>query len=362
MSSGPTLQWAGKQESILPLLKKYYPQPKLIEVSGETSENRLIHGDCLEVSGSLFQNGYMGAVDLVYLDPPFASGVDYSMEEKVDASIEDTTVEVKAFTDKWEGIEGYLSMLYPRLLAARDLLKPTGTIWVHVDWRANYLVRQLCDEIFGSGLFLNEIIWKRAPNLGRQAKSRQFGRNIDYLIVYGASAQSRLLPPTRLTPVAKSAAKFDLETGKYFTLAPRGDYTDLSIERLESEGRIYRSDSNTVYIKYWLEFDTKGQLAKPQPVDSLWNDIPPLRHVSPKERTGYPTQKPVALLKRVIEAATLPGALIYDPFAGSGTTGVAAHELGRRFVLADVGPLAIRTASTRFKSLNISFKHEYYNG
>lgn len=362
MSSGPTLQWAGKQESTQPLLKLVYPKTDVVDTFGENPDNRLIHGDCLGVSNSLFQNEHAGNVDLIYMDPPFASGVDYSMEEKIDASVDDSTVEVKAFTDKWDGIEGYLSMMYPRLLAAQGLLKSTGILWVHVDWRANYLVRQLCDEIFGSELFLNEIVWKRAPNLGRQAKSRQYGRNIDYLIAYGASTASRLIPPMRLTPVEKSAAKFDLETGKYFTLAPRGDYTDASIQRLESEGRVYRSDSGKVYIKYWLEFDTKGQLAKPQPVDSFWTDIAPLRHVSPKERTGYPTQKPVALLKRVIESSTAPGALVYDPFAGSGTTGVAAHELGRRFIMADVGVPAIKTASSRLKSLNIPFKHEKYNG
>jgi DNA modification methylase len=153
-----------------------------------------------------------------------------------------------------------------------------------------------------------------------------------------------------LTPV--KGAKFDTNTGQWFTLAPRGDYTDESIARLEKENRVYRSPTGKVYIKYWLVIDKDGNAQKPQPVDSIWNDISPLRHASPKERTGYPTQKPVALLKRIIECGTQPGGLVFDPFAGSGTTLVAAAELGRKAIGCDIGILARSTIQDRMSGVN----------
>jgi hypothetical protein len=229
----------------------------------------------------------------------------------------------------------------------RALLKPSGSMWVHVDWRASYLVRALCDEIFGPDRFLNEIVWRRAPNLGRQARSGQFGRTLDTIVVYGAGPKARLVPPERLVPVPKRAAKRDPATGRFFTLAPRGDYTDESVARLEKENRIYRTSSGTVAIKYWLEHDDEGRLCKRQPVDALWIDVAPLRHAASHERTGYPTQKPRRLLERVIAAGSSPGGLVVDLFAGSGTTGAAAARLGRRFILGDESPVAIATMRSR---------------
>src|SRR6185295_7042162 len=114
----------------------------------------------------------------------------------------------------------------------------SGSIWLQVDWRASHLVRALCDEIFGRERFLNEIVWRRAPNLGRQARSGQFGRTLDTLLVYGGGPKARLVPPDRLVPVGR-AARHDHATDRWFTVAPRGDYTDESIARLESEGRVH---------------------------------------------------------------------------------------------------------------------------
>src|SRR5260370_1374490 len=141
--------------------------------------------------------------------------------------------------------------------------------------------------------------------------------------------------------------KRDPETRRFFTLAPRGDYTDASVARLETENRIYRTSTGTVAIKYWLERDDDGKLCKRQPVDALWSDIAPLRHAASHERTGYPTQKPRRLLERVIAAGSPPGGLVVDLFAGSGTTGAAAARLGRRFVLGDDGAVAIVTMRSR---------------
>jgi len=316
---------------------------EVLEGEPTTADIRIFQGDCVHVIEQLFEEEKEHRFKLIYLDPPFASGADYAMKT--------AEGETAAFSDKWAGIEGYLDMLYPRLVLLRSLLSEDGLIWIHVDWRVNYLIRLMCDEVFGRDRFVNEIIWKRAPNLGRQAKANQFGRNVDTLIVYGKSEHSKVYPPTRLTPVEKGQAKFDPDLKKYYTLAPRGDYTDESITRLESEGRVYRSKTGTVYIKYWLEIDGAGAICKPQPVDSIWTDVLPLRHCPPSERTGYPTQKPLSLLTRVVEASTGPGDLIFDPFAGSGTTGAAAQALGRKVVLCDAGELAIETMRNRFKDL-----------
>ena len=301
------------------------------------------------MTDALTREGLKGAVDLVYVDPPYASDRDYVAESRLDGSANGRVVRSPAYEDTWSsksgGLGAYLSMLAPRLEALVDLLSPKGTIWVHLDWRAAYLVRSLLDEILGRPQFLNEIVWRRAPNLGRQATSGQFGRTLDTLVVYGRPGAT-IVPPTRLEPIEPSAIRTD-EQGRPFTSAPRGDYTDASIAKLDLEGRIHRTASGRVYIKYFLVKDADGQWCRERRVDALWTDVAPLRHALSSERTGYPTQKPRALLERIIGCATPPGGLVVDAFSGSGTTAVAAHALGRRSVIADRSAVAIATARAR---------------
>jgi DNA modification methylase len=288
-----------------------------------------------------------GGVDLVYVDPPFASQLEYIHEARLDGPADGRVLRAAAYDDRWggDGLAGYLDMLAPRLEALAELLSPSGTIWVHVDWRASYLVRLLLDEVLGREAFVNEIIWRRAPNLGRQAASRQFGRTLDTIVVY-AKGEAKLNPPTRLEPIEPAAIRWD-DAGRPFTAAPRGDYTDDSIARLELEGRVHRSSSGKVYVKYFLVKNEEGNWCRERRVDALWTDVPPLRHASPGERTGFPTQKPRTLLDRIVACASPPGGLVVDLFAGSGTTGESAHALGRRFVLGDSSPLAMATARSR---------------
>jgi DNA modification methylase len=309
--------------------------------------SRLVHGDALAVARALRAEGRAGAVDLVYIDPPFASQAQYVHEARLDGPADGRVLRTKAYDDRWEGAGagGYLDMLAPRLEALAGLLAPAGTLWVHVDWRASYLVRALLDEILGRDAFVNEIVWRRAPNLGRQAASHQFGRTLDTLIVYGR-AEAKLTPPTRLERIDPKHVRRDAE-GRPFVAAPRGDYTDESIARLEAEGRVHRTATGKVYVKYFLVPDPDGNLCRERRVDALWTDVPPLRHAAPGERTGFPTQKPRALLDRIVACASPPGGLVVDVFSGSGTTGESAHALGRRFVLGDQSPLAIATARAR---------------
>ena len=307
---------------------------------------RLVQGDALEVAVALGREGLAGRVDLVYVDPPFASQAEYVHEARLDGPAAGRATRVKAYDDRWDVAGGaYLEMLAPRLEALAQLLSPTGTLWVHVDWRASYLVRQILDEVLGPRACVNEIVWRRAPNLGRQAASHQFGRTLDTLVVYGGP-EAKLVPPTRLEPIEARATKWDAE-GRPFTSAPRGDYTDASIARLEGEGRVHRTASGKVYIKYFLVKDAQGALCRERRVDALWTDVPPLRHAAPGERTGFPTQKPRALLDRIVQCASPPGGLVVDVFAGSGTTGESAHALGRRFVLGDASALSFGVARAR---------------
>ena len=337
--------------------------PRLFDVTGDAAQ-RIVHGDVLDLTRSIAREGLSGKVDLVYVDPPYASDRDYVAESRLDGPADGRVVRSPAYEDTWTsrtgGLGAYLDMLAPRLEALADLLGPKGTIWVHLDWRAAYLVRSLLDEVLGRDAFLNEIVWRRAPNLGRQATSGQFGRTLDTLVVYG-KPEATLTPPTRKEPIEESSIRWD-EQGRPFTSAPRGDYTDASIARLELEGRVHRTPSGRVYIKYFLVKDADGVWCRERRVDALWTDVPPLRHVAASERTGYPTQKPRALLERIITCATPPGGLVVDAFAGSGTTAVAAHALGRRAMVCDRSPVAIATARARLLRDGAGVKIERADG
>ena len=314
-----------------------------------SADERIIFGDALAVAQSLHAEGLTGKVDLAYIDPPFASQADYVSEARLDGPADGRVVRSHAYVDTWStsanGITGYLEALAPALESLASLISGTGTLWVHLDWRAAYLARVLLDEILGRGAFMNEIVWKRAPNLGRQATSNQFGRTLDTLLVYGGPCAT-LIPPTRLEPIEVGTFRTDDE-GRPFTTAPRGDYTDASIAKLEKQGRVHRTSTGRVYIKYFLVKNAEGVLCRERRVDALWTDVPPLRHSPPSERTGYPTQKPRALLERIIACASPPGGLVVDLFSGSGTTGEAARALGRKFVLGDAGAAAIATSRAR---------------
>jgi DNA modification methylase len=306
----------------------------------------LYYGDALETAAAIAHEN-RERVHLVYVDPPYASQADYVAEARLDGVADGRTRKTVAYSDRWRGPDGvgaYLDMLAPRLDAAARLLRDDGTMWVHLDWRSAYLVRVVLDEIFGRDAFLNEIVWRRAPNLGRQAASAQFGRTLDTILVYG-KPNAKITPPTRLEPIEARAVRFDDE-GRPFTTAPRGDYTDASIEKLEKEGRVHRTSSGRVYIKYFL-VKKDGEHYRERRVDALWTDVAPLRHAKTSERTGYPTQKPLSLLDRIVRCASPEGGLVVDLFSGSGTTALAAAMAGRRAIASDKSPIAIATARSR---------------
>jgi DNA modification methylase len=318
--------------------------------------NMLILGDNLVTMDAL-AHSHRERFGLIYLDPPFATGLSYYSQTDLGEGSEGA-LERRAYRDnRAGGMAGYLERMLATFRALHPLLAPHGKLFVHCDWRANSMLRLLLDEVFGPECFRNEIVWRRAPNLGRQAASRQLGRVFDSIYVYSKEPGTLFAGPAprRRSEVALDAkgkprgARWDDSRKAYFTTAPRGDYTDDSIAKLRSEGRVFDSSTGTVYIKYFLTEGDDGRWYKEQPVDALWDDfeVRPLRHRPKAEDMGYDTQKPLGLLERIVRWASGPDDWVGDFFCGSGTTLAAAEALGRPWVGCDIGSTAIDVCRRR---------------
>ncbi len=319
------------------------PFPKDDRVCG-----RLIWGDNLEAMDSLIKAGLSGRIKLIYIDPPFATGTGYTHRTTVGKG--GLTLKRRAYSDSWDrGLDSYLEMLEPRLALMRELLEPKGTIFVHCDWRVNAYIRVLMDRIFGRKNFLNEIVWHYGGR-GAKAVSGQFPRNHDTILVYGkgpGASLKKLYAERLLTEREALSSGYRVDDkGRFFKTAPRGDYTDESIRRLEEEGRIYRTRNGTIRIKYFLE-KRDGSIVEKKLIGDVWEDIPDVMHCPPAERTAYGTQKPAALISRIIEAGTEPGELVADFFAGSGTTGSAAERLKRPWIMCEQSVVGLQVARAR---------------
>ncbi len=320
------LTWARRVDDDAPS-----PPPRLAPVEligGASDANTLVWGDNLAALHALAAD-WTGRVNLVYLDPPFATRAHYTQP----LVLPDGRVTHRhAFSDAWPSLDAWLDMLYPRLRLLHTLLADTGSLYIHLDWRGAPYARVLLDEIFGAENFRNEIIWRRAATLGRKAVSGQFGRVTDTILFYTKSARFTFRRPTVEREVDRRTVQRDVRPGRWFRTAPRGDYTDASLAALAAEGRVHVTRNGRRRVKYFLDETADGRLVERVPLDNLWLDIPDVMHLPPAERTGYPTQKPLALLRRIIEASSDAGDVVLDPFAGSGTTLAAAATLGRRWL------------------------------
>ena len=330
------------------------PRPAVVQErvgQGPASGRLLLAPDNLEALQGLLAEGLGGAVDLIYIDPPFMAGSDRG-----------------AYRDTWPGgLDGYLDMLRARLLALRPLLAATGNLFVHLDWHAVHYAKVLLDEIFGLTNFRNEIVWRRA---NAHSDPARFGVITDAILFYGASARAYWADvhvPHAPAYVASHWRRADAG-GRYRLIpldAPRhGDGGQLvypwhgkrpapsrtwalqreAMEALERDGRIIYTAAGTPNLKRYLA-ESPGLRAQ-----NLWDDIPPVNPMA-TERLGYPTQKPVALLERIIAAACPPDGLVLDAFLGSGTTAEAAQRLGRRWIGIDSNPAAIQLARRRLLAM-----------
>ncbi|UCF62486.1 MAG: hypothetical protein JSV37_07240 [Anaerolineaceae bacterium] len=302
------LEWHRRRESefkpaSLQLDTEVYPrdvQPP-VDFTG-----RLIEGDNLAVMTAILTE-LEGQIDLIYMDPPFLTGKAYSArigrgEDSRRPSEWQTT---SGYQDTWRDGAEYLDMLFPRLDIMRRLLSPSGTIYLHLDWHASAYARVLMDEIFGPNRLINEIVWiYHGPSPIRRA----FKRKHDTILVYTKSKDY-----TFNADAVRVA--YDPSTVKTFSSSPKAGF-----------GKVPDLERGKVPEDWWY-FPVVARLHK--------------------ERTGYPTQKPEALMERIILASSNPGDIVADFFCGSGTTAVVADRLDRQWIACDNSPLAIQTIYRR---------------
>ncbi|HLA96877.1 MAG TPA: site-specific DNA-methyltransferase [Anaerolineales bacterium] len=273
------------------------------------ASNRLILGDNLAVMWALLPE-YEGRIDLIYADPPFFSNRRYPLRvgRGEDSRRPSEWRLAEGYPDHWPDLESYLDMLYPRLRLMHRLLAPTGSLYLHLDWHANAYARLLLDEIFGPERLLNEIVWVyHGPSPIRRA----FNRKHDTILAYTRGSEYTFNVDAVRTP-------YDPSTVKTFESSPKAGF-----------GKVPDLQRGKVPEDWWY-FPVVARMHS--------------------ERTGYPTQKPEALVERIILASSNPGDLVADFFCGSGTTPVVAERNGRRFLAADVAWQAVHTSRTRLLS------------
>ena len=287
--------------------------------------NRLIWGDNKYIMASLLDE-FAGKIDLIYIDPPFATGADFSVKMEigdVEWEKEPSAIEDKAYRDTWgKGLDSYLQMMYERLVLMRELLSGKGSIYVHLDWHVGHFVKLILDEIFGVDNFCNEVIWHYRR---WTAGDRRFQKMHDTLLFYSKSDEYQFNAPYE----------------------PYGDWIKKDYQYIdESTGKRWRWHTvKGVRYKVYLEDENKGVKC-----NDVWQ-IPYIVSTA-TERVGFATQKPEALLERIIKASSNEGDLVADFFCGSGTTGTVAEKLDRRWIMADLSRYAMHVSRKRLLGID----------
>lgn len=350
--------------------------------------NKLIWGDNKLILSSL-KSGPMreaieaqGGLKLIYIDPPFDVGADFSMDIEVGEETftkKPNILEEIAYRDTWgRGADSFISMIYERLVLMRDLLAEDGSIYVHCDWRVNSFIRLVLDEVFGKENFINEITWKRAHtvkgNIGQGSK--YMGANTDSIYLYAKSncyVFNNVFVPYSQEYLDNFYKHIEPKTGRRYRLismigpggASKGNpfyevmgvsrywrYSQDKMDSLIKANLVVQTSPGTVpQRKLYLD---EGQGVS---VQSLWDDIIGLG-ASSNQGTAYPTQKPEALLERIINASSNEGDLVADFFCGSGTTAAVAEKLGRKWIATDLGKFAIHTTRKRIIGVQRGLKAE----
>lgn len=341
--------------------------------------NKLIWGDNKLILSSL-KNGPLrdeieaqGGIKLIYIDPPFDVGADFSMNIEIGGDTftkKPNILEEIAYRDTWgKGADSFIAMIYERLVLIRDLLADDGSIYVHCDWRVNSYIRLVLEEIFGNKNFRSEITWVRSTNpKGSQYVSQKYDVYTDTIYYFAKNENTTLNLGQIRIPLTDDEIK-----EKYRYKDDKGAYYDGPIVRSMSMGNrptmVYEYKGYTPPSCGWrvnpntlAEIDLRGDLGwtssgkpfrklrpeddKGKPIGNFWNDIS-LINSQAVERIGYPTQKPEALLERIIKASSNEGDLVADFFCGSGTTLAAAEKLGRKWIGSDLGKFGIHTTRKR---------------
>lgn len=340
--------------------------------------NRLIWGDKKYVLPSLLPE-FAGKVNLIYIDPPFDTGADFSFnatiadfpdteeDESVSFTKQPSILEQKAYRDTWgRGLDSYLQWLYETLILLREILTESGSLYIHCGPNVNHVVRTVADELMGASNFVNEIIWRRAF---AHSDSGRCGIIHDCLLLYGKTdkrtwnkiyqAASREYIETffdqydekrkeryaRITLTAPGKTK-EGESGKPWrginptSIGRHWAINHKELDRLDKEGRLHWPRKGVPRLKRY-ESEYEGTV-----LQDIWTDVNKIHNQSP-ELLGYPTQKPEALLERIIKASSNEGDLVLDCFVGSGTTAAVAEKLGRRWIVCDLSRFAIHTTRKR---------------
>ena len=343
-------------------------------------DNLVLRGECLAACAALRDAGR--TVDLVYIDPPFASGADYAKKiylrrnpkkaadlaeaERTLDSDDFAAFEEKMYGDVWEK-EKYLNWMYTNLLAIKSVMSDNASIYVHLDWHIGHYVKVLMDEVFGEENFRSEIVWKRAT---AHSDAEFFGVNFDTIFFYTKSQNEYTFNPVfqpydkdyiarfsrsdpdgrkwdsgNLTAKGLSGGGYDYEYKGFRSLWRMPKET---MEKMDREGRLHITKSGGIRSKVYLD-ELPGLRAQ-----CIWDDINPVNSQA-AEKADYATQKPEALLERIIKASSNEGMTVADFFGGSGVTAAVAARLGRKFIHVDVGVNSIQTARDRLLAQKAAF-------
>jgi len=324
--------------------------------------NKLIWGDNKLILSSL-KNGPLreeiekqGGLQLIYIDPPFDVGADFSM----DIEIGDETFTKKpnileeiAYRDTWgKGADSFIAMIHERLVLMRDLLAEDGSIYVHIGPQVGSMLKLVMDEVFGGSNFRNNIRWRRMSVSGFKGKLK-LPFNHESIYLYTRSERFTFNPQfQQYTEEYKSRFRYGDKDGRLY----RADQnlgtatTPETIEQMWKDDLIHKGEKGKLYRKQYLD-ELPGV-----PLDDVWTDVPWV--TAGDERIAYPTQKPEALLERIIEISSDEGDLVADLFCGSGTTAAVAEKLGRKWIVCDLGKFAIHTTRKRMIGVQRQLKEE----
>lgn len=387
--------------------EKFGKQDSLFDFSGRQITgwtNKLIWGDNKLILSSL-KNGSMrkeieaqGGLKLIYIDPPFDVGADFSMDIAIGEESftkKPSVIEEIAYRDTWgKGADSFIAMIYERLRLMHDLLKEDGSIYVHCDWRVSSYMRLILDEIFGSNNYRNEIIWKRTS--AHSGDNNSFGKNTDHIFYYVKDKEKCIFNPTFIAYEEEQANQLfnkSDEHGRYASadLTGAGKSSGESgsewrgfnpsetgrhwatptwiLEKTEGKEKVNSMTTHEklelLYRSGYIEFSVKGvprfkryeKDMEGMVAQSLWTDVKNVSSQS-NELLGYPTQKPEALIKRIIETSTNEGDLVADFFCGSGTTLATAEKLNRKWIGTDLGKFGIHTTRKRMIGIQRELKKD----
>jgi DNA modification methylase len=303
----PILNWKGKR----PFTSTQYYPAQLKEIHGESLNDwrdKIYWGDNLQVMSHLLKE-YRQKVNLIYIDPPFDSGAVYKKRITLRGLLIDgdtSSFEEKQYADLWSNDE-YLQFMYERIILLRELLADDGTLYLHCDPTRGHYLKLILDEVFGSTNFRNEIIWTYS---GGAIPENDFPRKHDTIFRYGKSSNWKFNTVYR-------------------------PYNELTAKRMQS-----------------IHKGVMVDVERGTPITDWWTDIKVPTGPRNQEKTGYPTQKPLALLERIITVSSDPGDIVFDAFMGSGTTLCAAQKLGRRFIGSDINLGSIRLTTQRLLEMS----------